>query len=230
VGSRATGPTGGAQLNDCRKARRCCGSHALHCCLPQRSLTRMSTAKPPLTPLASSQRGGMTFVRRRSAAKARSARGAGRPSWRGRPGTLRGVRRAAASAARPRHGAGKGAGDGPSANVGASRLSATNALPVGQACGGTFARRGGRWCHPQRMRRARGPRASLAWMQPGAPSGVRVRGLWRPRVTQSRQTARQRASRSRGAVDSVSHTFRPSTQRPQTHTMPVWLPPRQRGS
>ena len=52
-----------------------CCSHSLNGFLPQRSLTRMRTAQTNLRTRASSHRGAMTLVRRRSSAQARRAGG-----------------------------------------------------------------------------------------------------------------------------------------------------------
>ena len=70
----------------------------------------------------------------------------------------------------------------------------------------------------------------MALIRPGAPSVVIVTGVWRPRLTRSRRTSRQRSSRSLCAVERLRNTFRPSTQMPQTHHTPVLLPQRRQGS
>jgi hypothetical protein len=65
------------------------GSNARNGWLPHRSRTRSSTAMTSSTQPASSQRGGITGVCRRSSAQARSARCEGRTACRGRRGPLR---------------------------------------------------------------------------------------------------------------------------------------------
>jgi hypothetical protein len=97
---------GGARSQVWRKAHIWCCSHSLHGCLPQRSLTRLSTAKTRCTHRASSHRGSRPWGRRRSSAKTRSAQVDVRPYWRGRAGTCSGLSRASAS--RHRHASGQG--------------------------------------------------------------------------------------------------------------------------
>ena len=185
-----------------RKARSWCCSHALYCFLPQRALTRSKTATTRCTKLASSHRGGIPVVRRRSSSNARSARLEVRTYCRCRAGTLRWYTLASGSSARPRHASGKvvcyGCRKGcqrrwPSASVGASRLSPPSALHAGQAWGGTCCLRCCLLGNHQRIRSARGHILSTALLSPGAPSVVSVTGVGSPRFRRSRRTARPRA-------------------------------------
>ena len=199
----------------------------------------MRPAKTSLRTRCASPRGGIPLGRRRASANARAARCDVRPSCGGRAGPWRGCSRAALSAPRPRQAAGYracswgitgGQRRGPSATLGASRLSTPTAVPAGHAWAGPGAARGGLVCHPPRSQRARGQRQSMAVRRPGAPSGGLVPGGRRPRLRRARRPARPLSSLALGAGARRRHPWRPSTPSPQPPQPPGFLPQRRTGA
>src|SRR5689334_13275852 len=113
---------------------------------------------------------------------------------------------------------------------GASRISITNALKAGHACSGTFCSRFCSLGTQQRIRKDLGHIASIAFVNPRAPSVGIVTGGRTPRLPKSRKTSLQLSSLSLLGVERLTNTLRPPSQIAQIQSPPVFCPQRRNGS